>query len=140
MLIQPCALPLCDKVHGELNHIEKEGVISKFDGPTTWWCAWMVVASAKKSVATRICIDCKQNVLRELEVHPHPQMDETLALLLGATVISKPQPTMDFGRSHSPKNYDCWPPSSCLLANIVSINYHLVLPVRWIMLAEWREK
>ena len=58
---------------------------------------------SKKSVATRICIE---NVLRELEVHLHPQMDETLPLLLGATVILKLQPTMDFGRFHSLKNYD----------------------------------
>ena len=42
-----CALALCDKVHGELNHIEKEGVISKVDGPTTWWCAWMMVAKSQ---------------------------------------------------------------------------------------------
>lgn len=62
---------------------------------------------SEKSVATIICIDCIQNVLRELEVHPHPQMDETLPLLLGATVILKLQPTMDFGRSHPTKNYDC---------------------------------
>jgi len=44
----------------------------------------------KKSGAIRICVDLKklnESVLRE--VHPMPKVDETLALLAGATIFSK---------------------------------------------------
>ena len=81
-------LPLRDKVQEELNRMEKGGVISKVDEPTPW-CAGMVVVP-KKSGAIRICVDLKklnEGVLRE--VHPLPRVDETLALLAGATVFSK---------------------------------------------------
>ena len=80
-------LPLHDKVQ-ELNHMERGGVISKVDDPTPW-CAGMDVVP-KKSGAIRICVDLKklnESVLRE--VHPLPRVDETLALLAGATVFSK---------------------------------------------------
>ena len=81
-------IPLCGKVHEELQRMEKLGVISKVNEPTPW-CAGMVVVP-KKSGAVRICVDLKplnDSVLRE--VHPIPRVDETLAHLAGATVFSK---------------------------------------------------
>ena len=81
-------IPLCEKVKQELEHMEKLGVISKVDKPTLW-CAGMVVVP-KKSGDVRICVDLKplnENVLRE--THPPPGIDETLAQLTGATVMSK---------------------------------------------------
>ena len=68
--------------------MEKLGVISKVDQPTLW-CAGMVVVP-KKSGDVRTCVDLKplnENVLRE--THPLPGVDETLAQLTGATVMSK---------------------------------------------------
>ena len=76
-------IPLCDKVQNEIARMEASGVISKVDQPTEW-CSGMVVVQ-KKSGDVRICVDLKhlnENVLRE--VHPMPQVDETLALLSGA--------------------------------------------------------
>lgn len=64
------------------------GVISKVDQPTSW-CAGMVVVP-KKNGTVRICVDLKmlnESVLRE--IHPLPKVDETLALLSGATCFSK---------------------------------------------------
>ena len=63
-------------------------MISKVDQPTEW-CSGMILVQ-KKSGNVRICVDLKhlkENVLRE--VHPMPQVDETLALLAGAKVFSK---------------------------------------------------
>ena len=68
--------------------MEAAGVISKEDEPTAW-CAGMVVVP-KKSGAVRICVDLKplnESMMRE--VHPMPKVDETLALLSGATIFSK---------------------------------------------------
>lgn len=68
--------------------MEQLGVISKVTDPTPW-CAGMVVVP-KKSGAVRICVDLKplnENVLRE--PHPIPKVDDTLALLAGATHFSK---------------------------------------------------
>ena len=76
-------IPLCDKVQNEIARMEASGVISKVDQPTEW-CSGMVVVQ-KKSGDVRICVDLKhlnENVL--WEVHPMPQVDETLALLSGA--------------------------------------------------------
>ena len=81
-------LPLRKKVQEELTRMESGGIISKVDEPTPW-CAGMVVVP-KKSGAIRICVDLKklnEGVLRE--VHPMPKVDETLALLAGATIFSK---------------------------------------------------
>ena len=67
--------------------MEKLRVISKADQPTLW-CAGMVVP--KKSGDLRICVDMKplnKSVLRE--TYPLPGVDETLAQLTGATVMSK---------------------------------------------------
>lgn len=68
--------------------MERIGVISKIDTPTDW-CAGMVVVP-KWSGEVRICVDLKplnENVLRE--PHPMPKVDDTLALLAGATIFSK---------------------------------------------------
>ena len=81
-------IPLHEKVKQELKRMEKLGVVSKVDKPTLW-CAEMV-AVPKKSRDVRICVDLKpfnENVLRE--THPLPGIDETLAQLTGATVMSK---------------------------------------------------
>ena len=81
-------IPLRVKVKQELTRMEKLGVISKVDKPTRW-CAGMVVVP-KKSGDVRICVDLKplnESVLRE--THPLPGVDETLAQLTGATVMSK---------------------------------------------------
>jgi len=81
-------IPLRGKVKQELERMEKLGVISKVDKPTLW-CAGMVVVP-KKSGDVRICVDLKplnESVLRE--THPLPGVDETLAQLTGATVMSK---------------------------------------------------
>ena len=72
----------------ELEKMENSGIISKVTEPTPW-CAGMVVVP-KKSGKPRICVDLKplnQNILRE--VHPLPEVDETLAQLTGAKVFSK---------------------------------------------------
>ena len=68
--------------------MEALGVISKVDEPTLW-CAGMVVVP-KKEGAIRICVDMKklnESILRE--VHPLPDVNETLAQLSGAKVFSK---------------------------------------------------
>ena len=81
-------IPLRDKVRVELNRMEAMGVISKID-ESTEWCAGMVIVP-KKSGAVRICMDLKplnESVLRT--VHPIPKVEETLALLSGASVFSK---------------------------------------------------
>ena len=81
-------LPLRGKVQEELSRMQSLGVISPVDQPTSW-CAGMVVVP-KKNGTVRICVDLKmlnENVLRE--IHPLPKVDETLALLSGATCFSK---------------------------------------------------
>ena len=68
--------------------MEKMGVISKIITPTPW-CAGMVVVP-KTLGAVRICVDLKplnKSVFRE--PHPIPKVDDTLALLYGATVFNK---------------------------------------------------
>ena len=82
------SIPYRPKVKEELIRMEKMGVISKIITPTSW-CAGMVVVP-KKSGAVRICVDLKplnESVLRE--PHPIPKVDDTLALLTGATIFSK---------------------------------------------------
>ena len=82
------SIPYRPKVKEELIRMEKMGVISKIITPTSW-CTGMVVVP-KKSGAVRICVDLKplnESVLRE--PHPIPKVDDTLALLTGATIFSK---------------------------------------------------
>ena len=81
-------LALRHKVKVELDKMEAAGVISRVEEPTSW-CAGMVVVP-KKTGSVRICVDLKrlnESVLRE--VHPLPQVDDTLAQLHGAAVFSK---------------------------------------------------
>ena len=63
-------------------------LISRTTAPAPW-CAGMVVVP-KKSGEVRICVDLKplnESVLRE--PYPMPKVDDTLALLSGATLFSK---------------------------------------------------
>ena len=81
-------IPHRGKVKQELERIEELGVISKVDKPILW-CAGMVMVP-KKSGDVRICVDLKplnESVLRE--THQLPGVDETLAQLTGASVMSK---------------------------------------------------
>ena len=76
------------KSQGELDRMEKAGVISKVTEPTPW-CTGMVVV-LKQGGAVRVYVDLKglnENVLRE--THPIPGVDDTLAQLTEATVFSK---------------------------------------------------
>ena len=64
----------------------------------------------KQSGAIRICVDLKplnESVLRE--VHPIPWVDDVLAQIAGANVISKLVPTVASGRYHWPRCLDCSP-------------------------------
>ena len=81
-------LPLREKVKQELDQMEATGVIKKIETPTPW-CAGMVVVP-KKEGKIRICVDLKplnESVLRE--IHPLPNVEDTLAQLSGARVFSK---------------------------------------------------
>ena len=81
-------LTLREKVSLELQEMVTMGVISPVDVPTPW-CAGMVVA-LKKSGAVRICMDLKplnHSVIRE--EHPLPKVDDILAQLSGAKLLSK---------------------------------------------------
>ncbi len=81
-------LPLMPKVKAELEKMEKEGIIERVDKPTDW-CAPMVVVP-KRSGSLRLCVDLtslNDAVLRER--HMLPAVDQTLAMLSGATVFSK---------------------------------------------------
>ena len=81
-------LPLREKVHKEIQRMEKLGVISPVDEPTQW-CAAMVVVP-KPSGSVRLCVDLKplnESVMRE--IHPLPKVDITLAQLTGAKWFTK---------------------------------------------------
>ena len=81
-------IPLRRKVEQELSRMESLGVISRVHQPTQW-CASMVVVP-KKSGSVRICVDFRrlnESVLRE--TYPLSKVDNTLAQLAGATVLSE---------------------------------------------------
>ena len=81
------SLPLREKVKSELEEIEAIGVITKISEPTPW-CAGMVVVP-KKSSKVRLCVDLKplnKSVMRE--TYPIPKVDDTLAQLTGAKVVT----------------------------------------------------
>ena len=81
-------IPLRPKVEQELNRMERLGVISKVTTPAAW-CAGMVVVP-KKTGEVRICVDLKPlNESVQREPYPMPKVDDTLALLSGATIFSK---------------------------------------------------
>ena len=82
------AVPLMGAVKQELERMETLGVISKIQEPTDW-CSGMVVVP-KSDGKVRICVDLtrlNQSVRRER--HPLPAVDQVLAQLAGATVLSK---------------------------------------------------
>ena len=82
------AVPLLPAVKEELQRMESLGVIKKVEEPTDW-CAGMVVVPKEKG-KVRICVDLSrlnQSVKREL--HPLPVVDQVLAQLTGAKVMSK---------------------------------------------------
>ena len=68
--------------------MESLGVIIKVKQPTPWYAG--MVALPKRFGALCICVDLKslnENALQE--VHPLPSVDESLAQLSGATIVSK---------------------------------------------------
>ena len=89
------AIPLREKVRKELKQMEAMEVISRVTQPTEW-CAGMVVVP-KRSGEVRICVDLKPlNERVSREVHPIPDVDETLAQLSGASVFSKLDVNFEF--------------------------------------------
>jgi hypothetical protein len=81
-------LPLMAQVKTELEKLQQQGIIERVDTPTDW-CAPMVVVP-KRSGSLRLCVDLTRlndAVMRER--HMLPAVDQTLAMLTGATVFSK---------------------------------------------------
>ena len=82
------AIPLLEPVKEELQRMERLGVISKIQEPTDW-CSGMVVVP-KGDGKVRICVDLtKLNESVQRERHPLPAVDQVLAQLSGAKVMSK---------------------------------------------------
>ena len=82
------AIPLLGAVKEELQRMERLGVISKIEEPTDW-CSGMVVVP-KSNGKVRICVDLtKLNESVHRERHPLPAVDQVLAQLAGAKVMSK---------------------------------------------------
>ena len=82
------AVPLMGAVKQELERMEILGVISKIQEPTDW-CSGMVVVP-KSDGKVRICVDLTRlNQSVHCERHPLPAVDQVLAQLAGATVLSK---------------------------------------------------
>ena len=75
------------------------GMISPVDQPTKW-CAGIVVVP-KKNGSIRICVELKLlNTNVQREVHPLPQVEDTLAQLSGATIFSKLDANSGFWQYH----------------------------------------
>ena len=75
-----------EPVKKELQRMEREGVITKVEGPTNWCAGMVVVPKANQKV--RICVDLTQlnkNVQREH--HILPSVDHTLAQLAEARYV-----------------------------------------------------
>ena len=82
------AVPLMGAVKQELERMERLGVIAKIQEPTEWCAGMVVVPKADNKV--RICVDLtKLNQSVRRERHPLPAVDQVLAQLAGATVLSK---------------------------------------------------
>ena len=82
------AVPLLKAVKEELQRMETLGVIAKIQEPTDW-CAGMVVVP-KADGRVRICVDLTKlnhSVCRER--HPLPAVEQVLAQLSGAKVLTK---------------------------------------------------
>ena len=74
------------------------GVVSPVHDHTPW-CTGMVDV-LKRSGSFKICVDLKplnESVLSE--VHPIPTMENILAQLSGASIFTKLDQIMDFGKS-----------------------------------------
>ena len=81
-------LPLMEPVKKELQRMEREGVITKVEGPTNWCAGMVVVPKANQKV--RICVDLthlNKNVQRERHILPF--VDHTLAQLAEAHYFTK---------------------------------------------------
>ena len=75
------------KVKEEIDRLLRLDVIARVDEPTEW-CAPIVVAP--KGSGIRLCVDLSQlNSAVMRERHIMPSVDQTLALLAGATVFTK---------------------------------------------------
>ena len=99
------AVPLMGAVKQELERMETLGVISKIQEPTDW-CSGMVVVP-KSDGKVRICVDLtrlNQSVRRER--HPLPAVDQVLAQLAGATVLSKLDANSGFWQIQHPESPD----------------------------------
>ena len=93
------AVPFMGAVKQELERMERLEVITKIQEPTEW-CAGMVVVP-KADNRVRICVDLtKLNQSVHCERHPLPAVDQVLAQLAGATVLSKLDANLElhFGR------------------------------------------
>ena len=81
-------LPLMEPVKSELQRMEREGIITKVEGPTNW-CAGMVVVP-KPNHKVRICVDLTHlNKSIQRERHILPSVDHTLAQLAEAQFFTK---------------------------------------------------
>ena len=81
-------LPLMEPVKKELQRMEREGVITKVEGPTNWCAGMVVVPKANQKV--HICVDLthlNKNVQRER--HILPSVNHTLAQLAEAFYFTK---------------------------------------------------
>ena len=79
-----------DKVDAELDRLMKEDIIEKVNSPTKWVSRIVTPPKPKKPDQIRICVDMReanQCVLRTR--HVTPTIDELIADLNGATVMSK---------------------------------------------------
>ena len=64
------------------------GVISKVEGPSSWYAG--MVAVPKKNGSVRICVDlCPLNTSVMRETHPLPKVDDILAQISGGVMFSK---------------------------------------------------
>ena len=112
------AIPLMKAVKGELQRMEKLGVIAKVNEPTAW-CAGMVVVP-KANGKVRICVDLTRlNQSMRREKHPLPAVEPTLAQLAGARVFTK----LDA------QSQPCSQPSLLHLGDSASTDYHSGSPV-----------
>ena len=85
---QRVPLPLMEPVKKELQRMEREGVITKVEGPINWCAGMVVVPKANQKV--RICVDLtrlNKNVQRER--HILPSVDHTLAQFAEAHYFTK---------------------------------------------------
>ena len=79
-----------DKVDAELDRLMKEDIIEKVNSPTKWVSRIVTPPKPKKPDQIRMCVDMReanQCVLRTR--HVTPTIDELIADLNGATVMSK---------------------------------------------------